>query len=129
MSGAGEVHAGDQLWRRRHVRTWTPRSLQWLFQRVRSKAEVSCKMAEGKDDGSSSSRNPVDVYLQRANKRRLDIATQGIEFDPQDSDPLSSRMSHRFMFAEFLGSLFYGLISQGCVITSGVLTFQFTIRI
>ena len=85
-------------------------------------------MAEGKDDGSSSSRNPVDVYLQRANKRRLDIATQGIEFDPQDSDPLSSRMSHRFMFAEFLGSLFYGLISQGCVITSGVLTFQFTYK-
>ena len=66
--------------------------------------------------------------FQRANKRRLDIATQGIEFDPQDSDPLSSRMAHRFMFAEFLGSAFYGLISQGCVITSGVLTFQFTYK-
>ena len=81
-----------------------------------------------KEDDTVNSRDPLNLYLQRANKRRLAIATEGVEFDPQDSDPLSSRMSHRFMFAEFLGSLFYGLVSQGCVITSGVLTFQFTYK-
>ena len=44
-------------------------------------------MAESKDGDFSRSRNPVDVHLQRANKRRLDFAVKGIEFDPQDSDP------------------------------------------
>jgi aquaporin TIP len=61
-------------------------------------------------------------------QRRIKIMKNGLTFDPQDSDPLSSRMAHRFMFAEFLGSLFFGLISQGSVITSGALTFQFTYR-
>lgn len=85
-------------------------------------------MSTKEEDEVVNSREPLNLYLQRANKRRMDIATEGVEFDPQDSDPLSSRMSHRFMFAEFLGSMFYGLISQGCVITSGVLTFQFTYK-
>ena len=85
-------------------------------------------MSTKEEDEVVNSREPLNLYLQRANKRRMDIATEGVEFDPQDSDPLSSRMSHRFMFAEFLGSVFYGLISQGCVITSGVLTFQFTYK-
>lgn len=48
-----------------------------------------------------------------------------LEFDPEQSDPLSSRLIHRLMFAEFIGSLFFNLISQGAVIASGSLTYQF----
>ena len=74
-------------------------------------------------------KNNIETVIQEKLFQRIRAMNrEGVEFDPQDSDPLSSRMSHRFMFAEFLGSMFYGLISQGCVITSGVLTFQFTYK-
>ena len=62
-------------------------------------------------------------------KRRRDkihaVAKQGVFYDPKTADPLSSRLVHRFMFAEFLGSLFFQLIAQGSVISSGALTYQF----
>lgn len=67
-----------------------------------------------------------EQYKLQAFNRRLETVRNGLMFDPQDSDPLSSRIAHRFMFAEFLGSLFFGLISQGSVIASGALTFEFT---
>ena len=48
-------------------------------------------------------------------KRRRDkihaVAKQGVFYDPKTADPLSSRLVHRFMFAEFLGSLFFQLIA------------------
>ena len=82
-------------------------------------------MATEEKTGDSHT-NGRATYEMMAYNRRKKILIDGIVFDPQDSDPLSSRMAHRFMFAEFLGSLFFGLISQGAVITSGALTFQFT---
>ena len=66
--------------------------------------------------------------MRRAARRRekiLAVAKQGVFFDPKGADPLSSRLVHQFMFAEFLGSLFFQLIAQGSVISSGALTYQF----
>ena len=61
----------------------------------------------------------------RHHKAVQEVAEAGVYFDPKNVDPLSSRLVHRFMFAEFLGSLFFQLIAQGSVISSGSLTFQF----
>ena len=73
---------------------------------------------------SSKQEEPMPPSPRKPKKSVHKLRTQGIYFDPKNRDPLSSRLVHRFMFAEFLGSLFANLIAQGAVISCGVLTYQ-----
>lgn len=80
------------------------------------------------EDGAFPGSPRTQKEMQREAKRLEDVhavARKGVYYDPKNADPLSSRLVHRFMFAEFLGSLFFQLIAQGSVISSGMLTYQF----
>ena len=71
-------------------------------------------------------RSRKDKLRERRRRDKIQaVSKQGVHYDPESADPLSSRLVHRFMFAEFLGSLFFQLIAQGSVISSGALTYQF----
>jgi hypothetical protein len=69
--------------------------------------------------------NKNDTYKPPLKSKQSQLRKQGVYYDPVNADPLSSRLVHRFMFAEFLGSLFSNLIAQGAVISCGALTYQF----
>ena len=79
--------------------------------------------------GRSNSPTRRSSQKSSPQKQRQDklyaLRKPGVYFDPKSSDPLSSRLVHRWMFAEFIGSLFTNLIAQGSVISSGQLTYQF----
>ena len=77
------------------------------------------------NDIKYSSKKTRTVKKSTPKSKHNTLRKQGVYFDPVNADPLSSRLVHRFMFAEFLGSLFSNLISQGSVISCGALTYQF----
>ena len=77
------------------------------------------------NDIKYSSKKTKTVKKSTPKSKHNALRKQGVYFDPVNADPLSSRLVHRFMFAEFLGSLFSNLISQGSVISCGALTYQF----
>jgi len=117
-------HAGPKNTKHYYIMSTTQAEGGTQFQSTQDEGNFKKKILR-MNDIKYSSKKTKTVKKSTPKSKHNALRKQGVYFDPVNADPLSSRLVHRFMFAEFLGSLFSNLISQGSVISCGALTYQF----